>query len=119
FIGWVQRAGKDEIAALSIEVFTAWAERDKIAADILEGAAHSLAGDAASCAARLAKKGAPVQFVLAGSVLLKQPRFARKVAAVLHRLWPSAIVTPLKRESVWGAVQLAMRQWEASGYPPH
>ncbi len=117
-IGWVQTAGKDEIAALTVEVFTAWAARDKIAADILEGAAHSLAGDAASCAERLAKKGAPVQFVLAGSVLLKQPRFAQKVAALLHRLWRNAIVTPLKRESVWGAVQLAMRQWEASGHKP-
>jgi N-acetylmuramic acid 6-phosphate etherase len=115
-IGWVQTAGKAEIASLTIEVFNAWAERDEIAADILEGAAHSLAGDAASCARRLVKEGAPVQFVLAGSVLLKQPRFAKKVAALLRRLRSNALVTPLKRESVWGAVRLAKRQLPVSGF---
>ena len=115
-IGWVQTAGKDEIASLAVEVFNAWAERDEIAADILEGAAHSLAEDAASCAGGLVKEGAPVQFVLAGSVLLKQPRFAKKVAALLRRLWSNAIVTPLKRDSVWGAVQLAKRQLQVSQF---
>jgi N-acetylmuramic acid 6-phosphate etherase len=114
-IGWVQTAAKDQIASLSMEVFNAWAERDKIAADILEGAAHSLAGDAASCARRLVKAGALVQFVMAGGVLLKQPRFAKKVASLLLRLWSNAIVTPLKCESVWGAVHLAKRQLRASG----
>ena len=115
-IGWVQTAGKDQIASIAIEVFNAWAERDEIAADILEGAAHSLAGDAASCAGRLVKGGVPVQFVMAGGVLLKQPRFAKKVAALLCRLWSNAIVTPLKCESVWGAVQLAKRQLRASSF---
>ena len=115
-IGWVQTAGKDEIASLAVEVFNAWAERDEIAADILEGAAHSLAEDAASCAGGLVKEGALVQFVLAGGVLRKQPRFAKKVAALLRRLWSKAIVTPLKRESVWGAVQLAKRQLQVSGF---
>jgi N-acetylmuramic acid 6-phosphate etherase len=115
-IGWVQTAGKAEIAAIAVEVFNAWRERDKIAVDVLEGAAHGLAKDAASCAGRLAKRGAPVQFVLAGGVLLKQPRFAKKVAALLLRLWSNAIVTPLKRESVWGAVQLARRQARVSGF---
>jgi N-acetylmuramic acid 6-phosphate etherase len=115
-IGWVQTAGKDQIASLTIEVFNAWNERDEIATDILEGAAHSLAGDAASCAGRLVKKGAPVQFIMAGGVLLKQPRFVKKVASLLRRLWSKAIVTPLKRESVWGAVQLAKRQLGVSGF---
>jgi N-acetylmuramic acid 6-phosphate etherase len=115
-IGWVQTAGKDEIASLTLEVFNAWAQRDKIAADILEGAAQSLAGDAASCAGALVKEGAPVQFVLAGGVLLNQPRFAKKVAALLRQLWSNAIVTPLKRESVWGAVKLAKRQLQVSGF---
>jgi len=110
-ISWVKDAGKDEIALLAIEVFSAWAERDEIAADILEGAAYSLAGDAASCARRLVKGGAPVQFVLAGGVLLRQPRFAKKVASLIRQLWPNAMITPLKRESVWGAVQLAKRQF--------
>ncbi|PYJ85747.1 MAG: N-acetylmuramic acid 6-phosphate etherase [Verrucomicrobia bacterium] len=111
-IGWAQRAGKDDVAALAVEVFNAWSEGDKIASDILEGAAHSLADDAISCAKRLVKTGARVRFVLAGGVLLKQPRFAKKVAQLLRRFWPNAIVTPLKRESVWGAVQLARRHFQ-------
>ena len=109
-IGWAQAARKDEVAALAVELFAAWAKGDRIAKDILEGAAHSLASDAACCAARLARRGAPVQFVLAGSVLLKQPRFAAKVARELKKRWPGAVVTPLRRESAWGAVELAMRQ---------
>ena len=52
-----------------------------------------------------------MQFVLAGSVLLKQPRFAAKVARELKKRWPGAVVTPLRRESAWGAVELAMRQF--------
>ena len=114
-IDWVQKAGKDEVAALAVEVFNAWSHGDKIASDILEGAAHGLAADAVSCAKRLGKTGAPVQFVLAGGVLLKQPRFAKKVAQLLRRCWPNAIVTPMERESVWGAVELAKRQFQTSG----
>src|SRR5689334_5549595 len=101
-IGWVQNAGKDEIAALAVEVFDAWAGRDAIASDILESAASGLARDAVACARRLAQPGSRVQFVLAGGVLIRQPRFAKKVTAFLRRFWPNALVTPLKRESVWG-----------------
>ncbi len=114
-IGWVQTAAKADIAALAVEVFAAAAQRDKIATDILAAAAHSLAKDAASCARRLAKVGTPVQFVLAGSVLLKQPRFAQKVARHLKMLWPKARVSPLNRESAWGAVVLAAREFQVSG----
>ncbi len=126
-IPWVHSAGKTEIAALAPEVFAAAARRDEIARDILEGAAHSLAKDAASCAKRLLEKGEargaesggkrtllpPVQFVLAGSVLLRQPVFARKVSALIQERWPGAIVTPLKRESAWGAVALARESLKA------
>ena len=115
-VEWAQSAPKDAVAALAVEVFNAWNLDDKIAADILEAAAHSLAEDAANCARRLVRKGAPVQFVLAGGVLLKQPRFAKRVAQLLRRCWPSAIVTPLERESVWGAVELAKRQFRVSGF---
>jgi len=117
-IGWVQRAGKDDVAALTVEVFNAWAERDRIASDILEGAAHGLAGDAVSCASRLVKPGTPVQFVFAGGVLFKQPRFAEKVAALLRKSWPASIVAPLKQESVWGAVELAKQHFRDSGSAP-
>lgn len=108
-IPWAQAAGKADIAALAAEVFAAAAERDTIAKDILEGAAASLAKDSAACAKKLAKPGAPVQFVLAGSVLLKQPGFARAVAKQLTERWPGCVITPLARESAWGAVELARR----------
>ncbi|MBI3877749.1 MAG: N-acetylmuramic acid 6-phosphate etherase [Verrucomicrobia bacterium] len=111
-IAWAQSATKMEIAALAVEVFAAAAKHDAIARDILKGAASSLAKDGVSSARKLVKTGAPVQFVLAGSVLLKQPRFAKKVAAELRHLWPGAVVTPLKRESAWGAVALAARQFK-------
>jgi N-acetylglucosamine kinase-like BadF-type ATPase len=114
-IPWAQAAGKAEIAALAKEVFAAAAERDAIAKDILTGAAASLAKDGVSCAKRLAKSGEPVRFVLAGSVLLQQPKFARAVAKQLAERWPGCVVTPLKRESAWGAVALATR---AGGLQP-
>lgn len=126
-IGWVQTAGRMDIAALAPEVFAAWpgpnsdggnaraarqrgptgTKRDPIARDILEGAAHSLAKDAVGCAKKLVRPGAPVDFVLAGGVLLHQPAFARKVARGIRALWPGARVAPLARESAWGAVVLA------------
>lgn len=110
-IGWAQAAGKADLAALAPEVFAARKHGDRIAADILEGAAESLARDAADCARRLSRPGRPVQFVLAGSVLLKQPGFAKNVERVLKRRWPRAIVTPLKQESVRGAVELARQHF--------
>jgi len=108
-IGWAQAATKSEIASLAIEVLQAWRRKDKIAADILNAAANSLARDAAACAKRLARPGTRIHFILAGSILLKQPRFASRVRAELRKLWPNAIVSALKRESVWGAVELARR----------
>lgn len=110
-IDWVKTAGKTEISALAVQVFAAAAVRDKIAADILEGAAASLAKDGFHCALRLVKKGAPVEFLLAGSVLLKQPAFARRVRLQLKKLWPRAIITQLARESVWGALSLAQEHF--------
>lgn len=106
-IAWVQTASKTDIAALAIEVFKAWADRDRIAADILAGAAESLAQDAVSCARRLVRRNVPVQFVFAGSVLLKQPRFAQRVASKLKCLWPKAVISPLTQESARGALALA------------
>jgi N-acetylglucosamine kinase-like BadF-type ATPase len=64
-IDWVQAAAKDEIAALATEVFAASARRDRIARDILEGAASSLAKDAVSCAKRITKLNDEVEFVFA------------------------------------------------------
>jgi N-acetylmuramic acid 6-phosphate etherase len=110
-IAWVQAADKSSVAALALEVFSAWKKGDRIARDILQGAEASLAEDAVACAKQLARTGAPVQYILAGSVLLKQPRFARKLAERLRKLWPGATVRTLERESVWGAVVLAQKIW--------
>ena len=108
-IDWAQAADKTAIASLAAEVFAAWGRKDKLAERILAGAARSLARDAAGCARRVATAGTRVRFVLAGSILLKQPRFGAQVGRELRRLWPKALVTPLTRESVWGAVELAKR----------
>ncbi len=108
-IGWVQQAPKQEIAALAIEVFAAASEKDEIAKDILEGAAHSLAKDAIACAAKLARKTAPVEFLLSGSVLVKQPKFAAKVGKLIQSTWPKAVILKQTRGGVFGAVELAKR----------
>jgi len=106
-IAWVQSATKDQVAALAVEVFAAASERDAIARDLLEGAAHVLARDAVACAKRLAPKGGPVEFVFAGSVLQKQPKFAGQVRRVVQEHWAEVKFTRLTRETAWGAVELA------------
>jgi N-acetylmuramic acid 6-phosphate etherase len=106
-IDWAKLAGKSEVAALAEQVFAAAAKGDKLARGILTAAAESLARDGFYCARRTAKEGSPVEFILAGGVLLKQPGFARRVRARLLQLWPAARVTSLRRESVCGALDLA------------
>ncbi len=106
-IAWVQSAEKSAVAALAPVVFAAAEAGDRIARDILAGAVATLAADGAACAARLAAAPAPVQFVLSGSVLVRQPAFAKSVAAALRRARPGSVVTVLERESAWGAVVLA------------
>jgi N-acetylmuramic acid 6-phosphate etherase len=116
-VGWVQAATKAEVAALAPEVFAAWGERDRIAADILAAAAESLARDAVTCARRLAKPGRwPVDFVLAGGVLLGQPRFAARVARHLRAMWKGAVVVrPLAVPGVVGAVRMAREAFYEGG----
>ncbi|HSU54373.1 MAG TPA: N-acetylmuramic acid 6-phosphate etherase, partial [Candidatus Dormibacteraeota bacterium] len=110
-IPWAQFATKTQIASLAIDVFAAWERGDKIAKDILTAAANILARDAVACARRAfgtaPNKLQALQFVLAGSNLLKQPRFARLVRKELRTLCPRAAVVRLHREGVWGAVELA------------
>jgi N-acetylmuramic acid 6-phosphate etherase len=116
-IDWAKSAAKPDISALAIQVFAAAAKGDKIAGDILEAAAESLAEDGVHCARKLVKPGAPVRFLLAGSVLLQQPGFAGRVRARLRRLWPGAAVAPLQRESVWGALELARENFGSGRQP--
>jgi N-acetylmuramic acid 6-phosphate etherase len=106
-IGWIQQAGKTEVGALAREVFAAAAAGDRIARAVLASAAANLTIDALACARRLASSRSSTTFVFAGSVLLKQPAFARRVARGIRASWPKAVVAPLKRESAWGAVELA------------
>jgi N-acetylmuramic acid 6-phosphate etherase len=113
-IPWAQAASKTDVAALAIEVFKLWKEKEKIGGDILEAAANSLAKDGAACARRLMGR-APVEFILAGSVLTKQPRFAAIVSRLLRKQYLKGRITVLQRESVWGAVELAKRAFD---YPP-
>ena len=109
---WALTASKREIAALAREVSAAAKQGDKIARDILEGAVHSLAKDAVTCAARLAKRGSRVKVALCGGVLLNQPAFARRVAGLIKKQWPRAEVAPLKHEAALGALELAKRLLE-------
>jgi N-acetylmuramic acid 6-phosphate etherase len=106
-ITWAQTASKTDIAALAVEVFAAWESNDKIASDILEAAANSLARDGLACATRLIGREGKVRFVLAGSVLTKQPKFAGTVTRLLEERRPESLATVLERESVWGAVEMA------------
>ena len=106
-IDWVKNADKAEVAALAMPVFAAAGKGDRMARKILDAAAASLAGDGVDCAKRLAKPGAAVEFILSGSILLQQGGMARKVGARLRQLWPGARITPLPRESTWGAIELA------------
>ena len=106
---WALTASKREIAALAREVSAAAKTGDRIARDILEGAAHSLAQDAVTCAARLAKRGARVKVALCGGVLLNQASFARRVTKLIRERWPRAEVAPLKHEAALGALELAKR----------
>lgn len=108
-IDWALTAGKEEIASLAAEVFAAWDRGDRMAAGILAAAVRHLTRDAAACARLLAKPGARVQFLLAGRIFQEQPRFAAQVGRALRKLRPHAAITPLEREGVWGAVELAKR----------
>jgi N-acetylmuramic acid 6-phosphate etherase len=114
-IDWVKDAGKDQIAALAMQVFEAAKGGDRIAKDVLEGAAASLAKDALLCASKVASPSQVVQFVLAGSVLLKQPAFAADVRQRIRVGWKPAVVSPLREESVTGALRLAKA---AAAKPP-
>lgn len=106
-IAWLGRATKAETAALAVEVFAAAAKGDKTAKGILKEAAAAIARSATACARRLVRKGAPVEFVLTGSILVKQRGFASEVERQLTAAWPGATVRLLQREAAWGALAMA------------
>ena len=110
-IEWSSVASKTELASLARVVFAAAASRqDEIALAILNRAAERLSKDTVTCAARIAKRGQKVQFVLNGSVLLKNPVFGEEVIARIRGAWPEGEITPLESPGVWGAVRMAGRK---------
>ena len=114
-IEWSMVAGKTELASIAQVVFEAAATRqDEIAVPILKRMAYRLSKDAVQCAARIAKPGEKVQFVLNGAVLLKNPEFANGVMARIRGAWPEGEAAPLRRPSVWGAVEMARKAGDAA-----
>lgn len=106
-IPWSLDANKTQIASLAEIVFKAAAQRDRDAVGLLDHMARHLADNGRACAKLLTGGRGPVHFVLNGGMLLKNAGWSRKV--VHHLLggrarWTAA---PLKRPSVWGAVELA------------
>ncbi|MDB6018950.1 MAG: N-acetylmuramic acid 6-phosphate etherase [Pedosphaera sp.] len=110
-IAWAQTAAKASVADLAVAVFNAANHGDRLAKEILADAANSLADAALACARQLVGTKTPVHFIMAGSVLLKQPLFARRIAQQLRQHRRNAVVSSIKRESVWGAVTLAQGIW--------
>jgi N-acetylmuramic acid 6-phosphate etherase len=106
-IHWAASASKTDIASLAVEVFAAAEQGDTLAKCILDRTLSALTQKALLCADRIAGRRQRVEFFLAGGVLLKQARFARQLAARIRRSRPGSRVTPLTRESVWGAVDMA------------
>ena len=108
-IDWSSTASKTELASLAKVVFAAAASReDEIAVAILDRAAERLSKDSVHCAARIAKPEEKVQFVLNGSVLLQNPRFADEVVARILSTRPGSEVIRLTEPSVKGAIAMAL-----------
>jgi len=116
-IAWLQSASKTDVAALAPEVFNAAAQRDPVARRVLSETAAILADDAIACARRLGRSQSGTDFILSGSVLLKQPAFAREVARRIRAVVPGSRVVPIQRDSAWGAVVMAQRALQENG--PH
>ena len=116
-IAWMQSAGKGDVAALAPEIFDAARAGDAVARRVLRRLAEALAEDAVACARRLLPRGGRASFHLTGSVLLRQPAFAAGLGRLIRAQWPKAMVAPLERESVWGAVVMARELWLARHAP--
>ncbi len=107
-IEWSMNASKAEIASLARVVFEAASLRqDEIALAILRRASERLSKDAVHCAARVAKPGEKVQFLLNGSTLLKNGWFADEVTAKILAARPGSEVARLARPGTWGAIAMA------------
>lgn len=112
-VGWIQAAGKREVAALAPLVFEAAAEGDRDMRRVVEeslGGLFDLAvgtAQALSPKGKVAREGAGTEFVLAGSVFAKQPRWRGFITKRLKAAGSRVRIRVLERESAWGAVALA------------
>ncbi|TDU64327.1 N-acetylmuramic acid 6-phosphate etherase [Prosthecobacter fusiformis] len=106
-IPWSVHAPKTEIANLAITVFALAQKKDALAKKILSDSAAMLAEDACACACQLTEDGAPVEFILNGGVMLRNPAFMKDVTRRIRKCWSKARVSPLQGPSVLGAVNLA------------
>src|SRR5262245_34668805 len=107
-IEWSMTANKTDLASIAEVVFEAAAtRRDEIAVSILRRMAYRLSKDAVHCAARIAKPDETVQFILNGSVLLKNPEFSDGVIERIRDARPESRIARLARPSVWGAIEMA------------
>lgn len=115
---WAIEAGKKEIASVAVAVFHAAVAGDSLARKILREAAGALVADGLRCASQLAARGEKIHFIFNGSTLLKNAGFAAMVRRGLRAGCPGAAVTPLSRDSAWGAVELARAFAEESAAVP-
>lgn len=118
WVAWMQSATKREVAALAPEVFAAAASGDPRARAVVERCLGELVDLALVCADRLDPAGrGRIEFVLAGSVFLRQPRWTPHLEGLLRASRPDARLRPLRRESAWGAVVLATQALAAGDLP--
>jgi N-acetylmuramic acid 6-phosphate etherase len=106
-IAWMANAGKGDVAALAPLVFEVAAGGDRTASRVVSETVEILAADALACARRLRPRKGPLRFLLAGSVLLKQPVLVRRLRHQIRQALGRVTVEPLDRDSVWGAVVMA------------
>ncbi|MSU41714.1 MAG: N-acetylmuramic acid 6-phosphate etherase [Pedosphaera sp.] len=107
WIDWARQATKETVAALAIEVFAAARQRDRIALDVLDGAAAALSKDACACADKLAGATGAAEFLFAGGVFTNQPAFARRVASEIRQCRPASVVRVCRKEGAVGAAIMA------------
>jgi N-acetylmuramic acid 6-phosphate etherase len=114
-ISWSQVAEKQDIGRLAITVFEEALKNDLLALSVIDEAARSLSDMALRCADHLVEAGGRVQFVLTGGTLLKQPSFTCLVSQLLKDSRPFCKTDLMKRENVWGAVELARKLVSSEG----
>ena len=106
-IPWIQKSSKTQIAALAPVIFAAWVKGDKIAAKVVHKSAEQLASQGIHCCLKMANRKNPAHFILAGSLLQKQPEFAKLVSLNIRKTIPHSTFQILSREAAWGAVHMA------------